>query len=129
MKCHSVARLEQCPLLLRAIRAGYLAGYGPCAMPLFALCSRVYALVDGSERDLVSDPCTEGLRRSALGLCSGALGVAAIASSLLAGAIWEWWGAQAAFLFGAGAAGLAAAGMLMWTKRTEGNAMDILLEN
>jgi MFS family permease len=84
---------------------------------LFALYGLVYALVDGSERAFVSDLSPEGLRGSALGLYSGALGLAAIFSSLLAGAFWNWWGAQATFLFGAVAAGIAAVGLMMWTRR------------
>ncbi|MGV8127242.1 MAG: MFS transporter [Methanothrix sp.] len=85
---------------------------------LFALYGLVYALVDGSERAFVSDLSPLGLRGSALGLYSGALGLAAIASSLLAGAIWELWGQQATFIFGAGAAGLAAVGLMMWRERS-----------
>ncbi len=85
---------------------------------LFALYGLVYALVDGSERAFVSDLSPAGLRGSALGLYSGALGLAAIASSLLAGAIWELWGQQATFIFGAGAAGMAAVGLMMWRERS-----------
>ncbi|HNQ54746.1 MAG TPA: MFS transporter, partial [Methanothrix sp.] len=69
---------------------------------LFALYGLVYALVDGSERAFVSDLSPVSLRGSALGIYSGALGLTAIASSLLAGAIWELWGQQATFVFGAG---------------------------
>ncbi|MGV8175134.1 MAG: MFS transporter [Methanothrix sp.] len=87
---------------------------------LFALYGLVYALVDGSERAFVSDLSPEGLRGSALGLYSGALGLAAIASSLLAGAIWELYSPQAAFLFGAGAAGLAAVRLVIWGKKIQG---------
>jgi MFS family permease len=85
---------------------------------LFALYGLVYALVDGSERAFVSDLSPPGLRGSALGLYSGALGLTAIASSLLAGATWERWGAQATFVFGAGAAGMAAVGLMAWRKRS-----------
>jgi len=85
---------------------------------LFALYGLVYALVDGSERAFVSDLSPSGLRGSALGLYSGALGLTAIASSLLAGAIWELWGQQATFIFGAGAAGLAAVGLMVWRERS-----------
>ncbi|OPY51741.1 MAG: multidrug resistance protein MdtH [Methanosaeta sp. PtaU1.Bin112] len=80
---------------------------------LFALYGLVYALVDGSERAFVSDLSSASLRGSSLGIYYGATGVAAIASSLVAGALWSWWGAEATFLFGAGAAALAAVG-LMW---------------
>ena len=85
---------------------------------LFALYGLVYALVDGSERAFVSDLSPPGLRGIALGLYSGALGLAAIASSLLAGAVWELWGQQATFIFGAGAAGMAAVGLMMWRERS-----------
>lgn len=85
---------------------------------LFALYGLVYALVDGSERAFVSDLSPPGLRGSALGLYSGAVGLAAIASSLLAGAVWQWWGPEATFFLGAGAAGMAAVGMMVWRKRS-----------
>ena len=85
---------------------------------LFALYGLVYALVDGSERAFVSDLSPVSLRGSALGIYSGALGLTAIASSLLAGAIWELWGQQATFIFGAVAAGLAAVGLMMWRERS-----------
>ena len=49
---------------------------------LFALYGLVYALVDGSERAYVSDLSPGSLRGSSLGLYYGAIGVAAIISSL-----------------------------------------------
>ena len=85
---------------------------------LFALYGLVYALVDGSERAYVSDLSPDSLRGSSLGLYYGAIGVAAILSSLVAGALWAWWGAQATFVFGAGAASLAAMALL-GMKKTE----------
>jgi MFS family permease len=85
---------------------------------LFALYGLVYALVDGSERAYVSDLSPDSLRGSSLGLYYGAIGVTAILSSLVAGALWAWWGAQATFIFGAGAATLAAVGLL-GMKKTE----------
>jgi MFS family permease len=89
---------------------------------LFALYGLVYALVDGSERAYVSDLSSASLRGSSLGIYYGAIGVAAIISSLVAGALWAWWGAEATFLFGAGAAALAAVGLL-GMKRTDVEAM------
>jgi MFS family permease len=85
---------------------------------LFALYGLVYALVDGSERAYVSDLSPGILRGSSLGLYYGAIGVAAIISSLAAGALWAWWGAEATFIFGAGAAALAATALL-GMKKTE----------
>ena len=89
---------------------------------LFALYGLVYALVDGSERAYVSDLSPGSLRGSSLGLYYGAIGVAAIISSLAAGALWAWWGAEATFIFGAGAAALAATALL-GMKKTEVMAM------
>jgi len=89
---------------------------------LFALLGLVYALVDGSERAYVSDLSPGSLRGSSLGLYYGAIGVAAIISSLAAGALWAWWGAEATFIFGAGAAALAAMALL-GMKKTEVVAM------
>jgi len=83
---------------------------------LFALYGLVYALVDGSERAYVSDLSLASMRGSSLGLYYGAIGVAAIISSLAAGALWAWWGAEVTFLFGAGAATLAAVGLLRMKK-------------
>ena len=80
---------------------------------LFAMYGLVYALVDGSERAYVSDLCPAGLRGSSLGIYYGAVGVASIISSLVAGAIWSLWGAEASFLYGAAAAALAAVGLLV----------------
>ena len=79
---------------------------------LFALYGLVYALVDGSERAYISDLSPGSLRGSSLGLYYGAIGVAAIISSLAAGALWAWWGAEVTFIFGAGAAALAAIALL-----------------
>ena len=84
---------------------------------LFALYGLVYALVDGSERAFVSDLSSAAHRGSSLGIYYGATGVAAIVSSLVAGALWSWWGAEATFLFGAGAAALAAVGLLWGMKK------------
>ncbi|MCX6680921.1 MAG: MFS transporter [Methanothrix sp.] len=91
---------------------------------LFALYGLVYALVDGSERAYVSDLSPAILRGSSLGIYYGAIGVAAIFSSLVAGALWAWWGAEATFIFGAGAAALAAVGLL-GMKSTERSGNDL----
>jgi len=45
------------------------------------------------------------------------VGVASIISSLLAGALWSLWGAEASFLYGAAAAALAAGGMMVMMRR------------
>ena len=80
---------------------------------LFAMYGLVYALVDGSERAYVSDLCPAEFRGSSLGIYYGAVGVASIISSLVAGALGSRWGAEASFLYGAAAAALAAVGLLV----------------
>lgn len=79
---------------------------------LFALYGLVYALVDGSQSAFVSDLSRSGVRSTSLGLYYSAVGVTAIASSLVAGALWAGIGAEATFLFGSGAAGLAAIALI-----------------
>ena len=79
---------------------------------LFALYGLVFALVDASERAFVSDLSDARLRGSSLGVYYGLVGVAAIMSSLIAGGLWELYGPQKTFLFGAGAAASAALALL-----------------
>jgi MFS family permease len=79
---------------------------------LFALYGLVFALVDASERAFVSDLSDPRLRGTSLGVYYGLVGVAAIVSSLIAGGLWALYGPQETFVFGAGAAALAALALL-----------------
>jgi MFS family permease len=79
---------------------------------LFALYGLVFAMVDASERAFVSDLSDTRLRGSSLGVYYGLVGVAAIASSLIAGGLWTLYGPQSTFLFGAAAAASAALALL-----------------
>jgi len=85
---------------------------------LFALYGLVYALVDGSQSAFVSDLSHAGVRSTSLGLYYSAVGLAAIASSLVAGVLWARMGAESTFLFGAAAAALAAV-VLLGMKKVE----------
>ena len=98
-----------------AIAAGwvvYAAAYtgfafvsGPAAVwGLFALYALFFGLTEGSERAFVADLVPERLRGRAYGFFHGAIGVAALPASVLFGIIWKRFGAQAAFLTGAGIA-------------------------
>jgi len=100
---------------VRAIAAGWLvyaaayAGFafvsGPAAVwGLFALYALFFGLTEGSERAFVADLVPERLRGRAYGFFHGAIGVAALPASVLFGVIWKRFGAQAAFLTGAGIA-------------------------
>jgi len=79
---------------------------------LFALYGLFFALVDASERAFVSDLSDPRLRGTSLGVYYGLVGVAAIVSSLIAGGLWALYGPQETFVFGAGAAALAALALL-----------------
>jgi len=80
--------------------------------------------LNNSERAYVSDLIPVSLRDSSLGLYNGAIGIAAILSSLAAGALWAWWGAEATFIFGSGSAALATVGLL-GMKSTERSGNDL----
>jgi len=70
-------------------------------------------LTQGLLSTLVADVAAPELRATAFGLFNLASGVAALAASLLAGALWDRFGAGATFWSGAGFAGLALFGLAM----------------
>jgi MFS family permease len=77
--------------------------------PLFALYGLYLALTDGVGRAVIVDLAPATLRASALGLYQGAVGLMALAASLLAGTLWQVAGAWSPFALGAATALLAAA--------------------
>jgi MFS family permease len=70
------------------------------------------ALSQGLLAKLVAEHAPAELRGSAFGIFNLATGVAALVASVLAGVLWDWQGAGATFLTGAGFAALA--GLLAW---------------
>ena len=66
-----------------------------------ALYGVFYGLTEGAERALVADLVPERLRGRAYGIFHGVIGVAALPASVLFGALWNRFGARAAFLTGA----------------------------
>ena len=88
---------------------------------LFALYGLYYGLTEGVVKALVADVTTSAQRGSAYGLFNGAVGLAALPASVIAGLLWQgagsWagWGPSAPFIFGAGMA-LLAAGLLSATR-------------
>jgi MFS family permease len=66
------------------------------------------AAVEGSEKALVADLAPEPLRATAFGWYAAAQGFGALAAGLLFGALWQCFGAPAAFFTGAALALLAA---------------------
>lgn len=71
-----------------------------------------YGAFEGAASALVADLVPAKLRGTAFGLYNGAVGVAAFPASLLAGLLWDRYGAPAPFLLGGALALVAAGGML-----------------
>ena len=83
---------------------------------LFTLYGLVYALVEGTERAFVSDLASGELRGTALGTFHTCIGLAALPSSLIAGALWQHIDPGATFVYGC-VLGLTAAVLLkVWLK-------------
>ncbi len=75
---------------------------------LFALYGLYTALTAGAERALIAEVSPQPLRGTMLGLYATLTGVALLPASLIAGSLWNLFGAAAPFWFG-GCTGLAAA--------------------
>jgi len=89
---------------------GLAAGAAP-VWPLFALYGLYMALTEGIAKAYIADLVPAGQRGGALGLYAAATGGMALASSLLAGLLWDRVAPAAPFYLG-GATALAAAGCL-----------------
>jgi len=91
-----------------------------CSLPafivLFALYGVVSAIIDGNQRAFVSDMSKADLRATALGTYHTVIGLAALPGSLIAGILWKVVNPQAAFIYGAIVAGIAA-GLFVWHGR------------
>ncbi|MBI5302754.1 MAG: MFS transporter [Chloroflexi bacterium] len=69
---------------------------------LFATYGLYYALTEGVEKALVSDIAPAGMRATLIGLHATFVGVGLLPASLLAGWLWNAFGASAPFYFGGG---------------------------
>jgi MFS family permease len=78
------------------------------AWALFGVYGIFFGLTEGTEKAFVADLVPATRRGTAFGWYNLAIGLAALPASLLFGAVWDRWGAPAAFTLGAGLA-LAAA--------------------
>jgi len=79
---------------------------------LFLIYGIYFGLAEGAEKALVADLVRPEQRGTAYGLYNLAFGITVFPASLLMGAVWEWRGAQTAFLLSA-ALGATAALLLM----------------
>ena len=80
---------------------------------LFAVYGIYFGLTEGVEKALVADLVPADRRGAAFGWYNLALGLGALPASLIFGAIWDRWGATAAFTFGAAMALAAAVGIAL----------------
>jgi MFS family permease len=83
------------------------------AWALFAAYGLFYAMTEGTEKAFVADLVPRTRRGSAYGWYNLAIGLGALPASLVFGAIWDRSSPQAAFLFGASLAFVAAIGMTL----------------
>jgi MFS family permease len=97
-------------------------GFGLASNPsmiwiLYAFYGIYYATSEGVARALLTDIVGAGHRGRAFGLYGTAVGIAGLPASFFAGFLWDRFGPQIPFLFGAAMAGLAAILLLLFSKR------------
>jgi MFS family permease len=97
-------------------------GFGLASNPsiiwiLYAFYGIYYATSEGVARALLTDIVGAGHRGRAFGLYGTAVGIAGLPASFLAGFLWDRFGPQIPFFFGAAMAGLAAILLLLFSKR------------
>ena len=93
--------------------AGVYAGFAQVetaapAVALFLSYGLYFGLTEGVEKALVADLAPAALRGSAFGAYNAVTGFGALGASVLFGEVWEWRGAETAFVVGAAIALLAA---------------------
>ena len=87
------------------------------AWALIATYGVFYALTEGTEKALVADLVPVEKRGAAFGWYNLAIGLGALPASLIFGAMWDRVSPEAAFMFGATLALLAAVGMAIVAPR------------
>lgn len=80
----------------------------PHILVFFALYGIYYAFMEGIQKAYVADLVPAEARGTAFGVFHTILGIAALPANLIAGALWQYLGASATFLYGAVLAFLAA---------------------
>ena len=100
-------------LVYAAVYAGFALARSPTQVwGLFLVYGLYFGLTEGVEKALVADLVPTQTRASAYGVYHTAIGVTALPASLLAGWLWQWFGAGIAF--GAGAVLAVMAAVLLW---------------
>lgn len=73
---------------------------------LFLVYGLYFGMSEGPEKALVADLAPPSRRGAAYGWFNAAVGLAALPASILFGVVWDRWGADTAFMMGAGIAGV-----------------------
>lgn len=89
--------------LFFVICIGFVFATSPSqAILLFITYGMFMAIMEGMQRAYISDIVVPELRATAIGSFNTVIGIVALPASLIAGALWNFIGIEAAFLFGAG---------------------------
>jgi MFS family permease len=99
-------------VIYAAVYAAFAASRSLAALIACFLCYSAYAAaVEGTEKALVADLAPAALHGTAFGWYAAVQGLGALGASLIFGALYQWYGAPAAFLTGAALALTAAAAL------------------
>ena len=74
------------------------------AWALFMVYGLYFGMAEGTEKALVADLAPASRRGAAFGWFNAAVGIAALPASVIFGLVWDQWGAETAFVMGAGIA-------------------------
>lgn len=74
------------------------------AWGLFLMYGLYFGMSEGAEKALVADLAPPSRRGAAFGWFNAAVGIAALPASVIFGVVWDRWGAETAFMMGAGIA-------------------------
>ena len=94
-----------------------VATSGWMVWPLFLVYGSYIALTESVGKAYVADLVPDERRASAMGLYNASTGVMLLLSSIIGGALWEFFGPPATFLAGAASAGSAALLLAAWRPR------------
>lgn len=90
-----------------------IVGQASLLWPLFTAYGLYSAFTEGVEKALVADIAPQELRATLIGLHATFIGIGLLPASLIAGALWNLFGAPAPFYFGSAMGLLAALGLLI----------------
>lgn len=101
-------------LIFALVYAGFAVANGTWAVwVLFVVYGAYIAFTDGVGKAYVADLVPQARRGTALGLYTASTGAMLLFSSIIGGALWDWFGPSATFMFGASTAGAAALLLLL----------------